>query len=184
MFELALQIHPDALAAAQPGQPGDEYELETVEAQLMAACELIADAGVADFRLLCCGEHPWPVDVRTDLSVFLEQLPGLLQALMEGSPSFRLRMYEQGIETVLAFTRAGGLLQVRCEPLLAGGENRFGTHGESLGVQMLVHSMAGVLSAFIQCCERVCPQLLMRTELTDWRRLVEEQMAQLRDVAQ
>lgn len=48
MFELALLIHPDALAAARPGQPGDEYELDTVESQLMAACERIADAGVAE----------------------------------------------------------------------------------------------------------------------------------------
>lgn len=180
MFELALQIHPDALAAAQPGHPGDAYELDTAESQLLAACELIADAGVADFRLLCCGEHPWPVDVRTDLPVFLEQLPGLLQALQVGSPSFQLRMYEQGIETVLAFTRTGDRLQVRCEPLLAGGENRFGTHAESPGVRMVVHSVAGVLSAFFQCCERVCPPLLLRAELTDWRRRVEEQLERLR----
>lgn len=181
MFELVLQIHPDAFAAARPGQPGDEYELDTAESQLMAACELIADAGVAEFRLRCCGEQPWPVDVRTDLSVFLEQLPELLQALHEGSPCFRLQMYEQGIETVLVFTRTGGLLQVRCEPLLPGGENRWGAHEESLEVRMLVHSVAGVLTTFVQCCERVCPQLFMRAELTDWRRLVENQLTRLRD---
>ncbi|MFL5358998.1 hypothetical protein [Archangium sp.] len=182
MFELALQIHPDALAAAQPGQPGDEYELETAESQLMAACELLADAGVADFRLLCCGEQPWPVDVRTDLSVFLEQLPGLLQALREEGSCFRLRMYEQGIETVLAFTRAGGLLRIRCEPLLPGSENRWSAHDESLEVRVLVHSVAGVLAAFVQCCAHVCPPLLMHAELTGWRRLVEDQLARLRDV--
>jgi len=179
MFELTLQLHPSALATAQPGQPGDEYELETVEAQLMAACELIADASVADFQLRCCGEHSWPVDVRTDLSILLEQFQELLQALHEEAPSFRLRMYEQGIETVLAFTRTGDMLQVRCEPLLAGGENRFGAHDEVLHVKALVHAVAGVLSAFIQCCKRVCPQLLTLPELRDWRKLVESQVAQL-----
>jgi hypothetical protein len=48
-----------------------------------------------------------------------------------------------------------------------------------LGVRTLVHSVAGVLSAFVQCCERVCPRLLMRTELKDWRRLVDHQVAKL-----
>lgn len=74
---------------------------------------------------------------------------------------------------------AGDRLQVRCEPLLAGGENRFGTHKESLSVRRLVLSVAGVSSAFFQCCERVCPPLLMRTELMEWRRLVENQVARL-----
>ncbi len=73
MFELTVQLHPSALSTALPTQTGDDSELETAEAQLMTACEFIADARVADFRLLCCGEHPWPVDVRTDLSILLEQ---------------------------------------------------------------------------------------------------------------
>ncbi|WP_257454671.1 hypothetical protein [Archangium lipolyticum] len=182
MFELTLQLHPSALATAQPGQTGDEYELETAEAQLMAACELIADANVADFRLACCGEHPWPVDVRTDFSVFLEQLQGLLQALLDGSPSFQLRMYEQGIETVLAFTRAESMLRVRCEPLIAGGENRFGGRDEMLGVKELVLALDGALAAFFKCCERVCPQLLTLRALKDWRKLVEHQVVQLLSV--
>jgi len=181
MFELTVQLHPSALSTALPTQTGDDSELETAEAQLMTACEFIADARVADFRLLCCGEHPWPVDVRTDLSILLEQLPALLQALDEGAPSFQLRMYEQGIETVLAFTRMDGMLRIHCEPLLAGGENRFGAHDEVVGVEILVRAVAGVLSNFIECCERVCPQLLRRSELDEWRKRVESQLAQLLD---
>jgi hypothetical protein len=177
MFELTVQLHSSALSTALPVQTGDEYELETAEAQLMAACALIADARVADFRLFCCGEQPWPVDVRTDLAILLEQLPGLLQALVEATPSFPLQMYEQGIETVLVFTRMDGMLRIHCEPLLAGGENRFGAHDEVLAVEALVRALADVLSNFIECCERVCPQLLMRAELNEWRRHVESQMA-------
>jgi hypothetical protein len=179
MFELTVQLHSSALSTALPAQTGDDYELETAEAQLMTACEFIADARVADFRLLCCGEQPWPVDVRTDLAILLEQLPGLLLALAERAPSFQLRMYEQGIETVLAFTRMEGMLRIHCEPLLAGGENRFGAHDEVLAVEALVRAVAGVLSNFIECCERVCPQLLMRAELNEWRKHVESRVAHL-----
>jgi hypothetical protein len=81
MFELSLHVQQDALAAALPGEVSDTYSLDTAEVQLVAACELIADAGVADFQLACCGAQRWPVDVRTDLSVFLEQLQALLHSL-------------------------------------------------------------------------------------------------------
>src|SRR6185503_18749768 len=106
------QIQRESLEAAQPGQVSADYELSTAEAQLMAACELMADAAVADFRLSCCGERSWPVDVRTDLSVFLGQSVGMLQALVDEAPSFRLEMYEQGIETALVFRLMGDRLHV------------------------------------------------------------------------
>jgi hypothetical protein len=179
MFELALHVQQDVLAAAQPGEVSDAYELNNAEAQLMAACELIADTGVADFRLACCGARLWPVDVRTDLPVFLEQLQGLLQALESRASVFQLQMYEQGIETVLAFSRREDILHLRCEPLLPGGENRLGEHGEQLSVRALVGSLNEMLAAFLLCCERVCPQLLTHKELHDWRKNVGSSMARL-----
>jgi hypothetical protein len=173
MFELALQVQRDALATAQPGQVSPDYELSTAEAQIMAACELLADASVAGFRLICCGDRPWPVDVRTDLSVFLEQSVGLLQALDERAPFFRLEMYEQGIETVRVFRREEGRVNAHCEPLVAGAENRFGTKDEELGMEVLVRAVAGVVAGFIECCERLCPHLLALPEMTSWQKTVE-----------
>lgn len=179
MFELALQIRHEALEEAQPRQVSEDYELSTAEAQLMAACDLLADAAVADFRLVCCGERPWPVDVRTDLSVFLVQSAGILQALDEGASSFRLEMYEQGIETVLVFRRMGDKLQVHCEPLLASGDRRFCMQGEDLGVESLVCAVAGVITGFTECCARLCPQLLLLPEMMRWRRTLGQLVARL-----
>jgi hypothetical protein len=179
MFELALQVQRESLEAARPGQVSEDYELSTAEAQLMAACELLAAAAVADFRLVCCGELPWPVDVRTDLSVFLAQSVGVLQALDEGAPSFRLEMYEQGIETALIFRRMEGKLHVHCEPLLASGDTRFCTQDEELGTEILVRAVAGVITGFTECCARLCPQLLVLPELTRWRKTVEQLVERL-----
>lgn len=179
MFELALQIQRESLEAARPGQVSDDYELSTAEAQLMAACELLADAAVADFRFVCCGELPWPVDVRTDLSVFLAQSVGLLQALVDGTPSFRLEMYEQGIETTLIFRRMEDRLHVHCEPLLTSGDTRFCTRDEELGMAVLVRAVAGVTTGFTECCARLCPQLLVLPELTRWRKTLEHLLEQL-----
>jgi hypothetical protein len=179
MFELSLHIQRESFEAAQPGQVSEDYELSTAEVQLMAACELLADTAVADFRLVCCGERPWPVDVRTDLSVFLEQSAGLLQALKDGAPSFRLEMYEQGTETVLVFSRGEGKLHVHCEPLLTLGDRRFCTRDEALDVAVLVRAIAGVITGFTECCARLCPQLLVLPELTRWRKTVEHLLAQL-----
>ena len=172
MFELALHIRHEALEEAQPGQVSEDYELSTAEAQLMAACDLLADATVADFRLVCCGEHPWPVDVRTDLSVFLAQSERLLQALDEGAPSFRLEMYEQGIETALVFRRTESRLQVHCEPLIASGDSRFCTRDEEVGMGVLVRAISGGITGFTECCLRLCPQLLVLPEMMRWRRTV------------
>lgn len=179
MFDFALQVHGEALAPAQPCQPGEEYDLTTAEAQIMAACDLIADAKVANFRLICGGEQPWPVDVRTDLSVFLDQIPGLLRSLREKEPSFRLSMYEQGIETILIFSRLGDALQVRCEPLVAGTALRFGAKDERVEVKTFVNLVLEVVKSFVESCERVCPALLDRSEINEWRRTIERQMAEL-----
>ncbi|HLL03200.1 MAG TPA: hypothetical protein VK539_21640 [Myxococcaceae bacterium] len=180
MFELALHIQRESLEAAQPGQVSEDYELNTAEAQLMAACELLADAAVADFRLICCGELAWPVDVRTDLSVFLSQSVGVLQALDAGAPCFRLEMYEQGIETALIFRRVGGRLHVHCEPILASGDSRLCTRDEELDMTSLVLAVADVITGFTTCCTRLCPQLLVLPEMTHWRKTVEQLVEGLR----
>jgi|SRR6218665_2143696 len=96
--------------------PSFEYddELDDVRSILSDVCEALADTSAAEFVVSGWGEERWPVDVRTDLAVFLEQLPDALAAVDSGS-SFVIDFYEQGVERVVRFDPQGEIYLGRCE---------------------------------------------------------------------
>lgn len=179
MFELELRVDPRALAAAQAGTTERAYDLsEGVETHISAACDILADAQVANFHLICCGDKPWPVDVWVDFNIFLEQSLFLLKNFTEGESSFRLEFYEQGTESVLIFSRQGEYLRVRCESFW-GGECSFGNQEEFITMELLVRSVADAVHEFIRCCERVCPHILDSQEMGQWREDIQRYTEQL-----
>lgn len=89
-------------------------ELDDVRSILSDICEALADTSSADFIVTGFGQERWPVDVRTDLPVFLEQLPKALTSVELGS-SFSLDFYEQGIERIIHFECTGDEYSARCE---------------------------------------------------------------------
>jgi hypothetical protein len=91
-----------------------EEKLDDVRSILSDICEALADTSSADFIVSGFGQERWPVDVRTDFPVFLEQLPKALTSVELGS-SFSLDFYEQGIERVMHFERTGEEYSARCE---------------------------------------------------------------------
>lgn len=80
---------------------------------LMLMCDVLESQRALRF-VVEWGDQPWSVDVRTDLSVVLEQLPGVFQGLMVGG--FTLSFFEQGLERDLAFQRKGATWDVSCSP--------------------------------------------------------------------
>jgi len=170
MFNIGLDVDRVALAAVKTAAVPDEVELETGVAQIAVACDLVADAEVAKFRLTCGGSKPWPVDVRTDLSVLLEQCPNIFRALAEREPGFQLRMYEQGIETVLSFARGAEVLTVIGRPLVPGGTSRYASdQAEEVSVEMFLRCITDVVAGFVECCAVVCPHLLAMPEFVEWK---------------
>lgn len=89
-------------------------ELDDVCSIIMDICEALADTSSAEFIVSGFGQERWPVDVRVDLSVFLEQLPNAVAAVGSGA-SFSLDFYEQGIERVVHFEPDGDRYAGRCE---------------------------------------------------------------------
>jgi hypothetical protein len=84
---------------------GRSFDL-SCESLVIELCEVLAEADGARFTLGGFGREPWPVSVDYDMSVFLEQLPDLLENLDSGDV-FRLDMYAQGTEAMLEFLPGG-----------------------------------------------------------------------------
>lgn len=91
-----------------------EEGMDDVRSILSNICEALADTGSAVFVASGFGQERWPVDVRTDLLVFLEQLPDAI-ASIEAGTSFSLDFYEQGVERAIQFRPQDQYYLAQCE---------------------------------------------------------------------
>lgn len=91
-----------------------DEELDDVRSILSDICEALADGTPADFLASGFGQARWPVDVRTDLPAFLEQLPDAI-ASAESGISFSLDFYEQGIARTIHFAPQDQHYSAQCE---------------------------------------------------------------------
>ena len=59
------------------------------------------------------GDESWPVDVHTDLTTFLEQLPSVIEKIWS-QEEITLEFYEQGIERNIIMRPKGTLVELEC----------------------------------------------------------------------
>ena len=78
---------------------------DDVRSILMDVCRAIGQRG--EFVVSGFGQNSWPVDVQTDLPVFLEQLPSALLAVSKCAMA-EIDFYEQGVERSIALAPADG----------------------------------------------------------------------------
>lgn len=120
MFSIRLNIPPDLDAVPQPSvSTGDAQKSDEEPSDLLsilaAICDRLATIGDSHFQIEGFGQVNWPVDVRTDLLTFLEQLPALVRWLnAEVSDAFELDFYEQGVERTLFFDKADVPIRITC----------------------------------------------------------------------
>src|SRR5438270_139453 len=91
-----------------------DEELDDVRSILTNIGRALADSGAADFTVSGFGQTRWPLDLGTDLPVFLEQLPAAISAVGAGT-AFSLDFYEQGVERVIHFSPWRDLYSAKCE---------------------------------------------------------------------
>lgn len=83
------------------------------ESLVIEVCDVLGEAENGRFTLSGFGRASWPVSVDYDMSVFLEQLPDLLESLGSGGV-FPLDMYAQGTEATLEFAPDGDHVTITC----------------------------------------------------------------------
>ena len=90
-----------------------EYDanLDGIYSILFDICNFID--GHVDFLVSGFGDSHWPVDVRTDLPSFIEQIPKC-KILAEAGRDFSLNFYEQGVQRTVEFSRSSGAYTATC----------------------------------------------------------------------
>jgi len=141
-----------------------DLELDNVISILSDLCEF-AQSKRGVFRVGGFGQAQWPVDVRTDLCVVLEQLPKVLSAVKSGKPSV-LDFYEQGIQRRIIFTPAATDYEVTCAAFSRYWEPSPAT--ERIGHAALVRMLSGVLDEFMGFMHRVAPTLEQHPWIRNW----------------
>lgn len=100
-FELRDFVPPTVRMPVRAYDPNKD----DVRSLLADVCDALE--GHVRFHASGLDEDDWPVDVRTDLLVFVEQLPSALDALRSES-NFEIDFYEQGFIRFIHFERADG----------------------------------------------------------------------------
>jgi len=144
---------------------GEQEDFDDVASILQEICRNLK--GRAEFVVRAFSVNKWPVDVKTDFSVFLEQLPAILGFLRSNSNyPFSLDFYEQGIERELVFIQSGKTdIIVKCKSRTAwkpiGNQIVISRHD-------LLTMLCNVVKNFVDCANKICPTLTENILFKAW----------------
>jgi hypothetical protein len=139
-----------------------DEELDDVRSILFDICEAID--GNAEFVVDAFGQTRWPVDVATDLSVFLEQLSEVINAVKAGEET-TLDFYEQGTERRIDCTLAGSDYACRC---FSRTDWEPSPDIEYIEQKLLLKKLVLFREKFAVITESVAPHLLSHPMLIAW----------------
>ncbi len=161
-MRIELKVALDLSSRVMPSRVYDLRD-DDVRSILVDACDALE--GHADFLISGFGQERWPVEVRTDLAVLLEQLPDVLKAVRIGEDA-EIDMYEQGIERTLELEPQTEGYLVRCT---SRTDWRPVPEVEAIGSGQLEAMLLGVRDAFLAALERLAPMLRRHPWIIDWQ---------------
>jgi hypothetical protein len=156
-FELQL---PDKLQTQVPR--AYDAEVDDVRSILIDVCKLASQDGC--FVVSGFGQDRWPVDVRTDLVVLLEQLPEALIAIESGAP-FAIDFYEQGVRRRISFSPADDGYVAEC---LSFGKWQPSPAVELIDRPALLRILTAVLDEFMRFMKGRLPDLIRHPWVQSW----------------
>jgi hypothetical protein len=127
-------------------------------------CEELESEG-ATFSVGGFGQERWPVDVRTDLALLVEQLPVTIRRLKAGIPC-HLGFWEQGVQRILQITYTDAEARIECQSMLGRWQPSPATI--TMPTSQLVEMLARVLDTFVEKMGEYRPALLMHAWIRDW----------------
>ncbi len=142
---------------------------DDVRSILTDVCRAIGER--SEFVVSGFGQERWPVDVETDLPVFLEQLPSALRAVHEGV-STDIDFYEQGIERAIALEPAGRKYLATCTSRTRWQPN---PTVEEMPVDELGEMLLAAREAFMRTLTDMAPELSIHPWILQWLRGMTEQ---------
>jgi len=139
----------------------DEESLPTL---LDTICEALEESGLVQFQVVGFSPEPWPVDVRTDLSVVIEQVPKAIGHLERGTAA-EIGFYEQGIERIIYIDPNGDNVEFVCKEMLSG--RSIGT-AVAMERQLAVGMLKKLVDQFKRIVEQAYPEVASRSIFREW----------------
>lgn len=159
-FNIML-ICPSVVVPTAEGPSGLGFE-----SVVMDLCRALGETDCA-FNIAGFGQTEWPVDVRYDLSTFVEQLPELLSRIRAGR-STEVDLYGQGVERTLRFDVEGDRIAATCV-------SRTGwipePPREELDCSELLEMLESVALEFAKSLRLVWPHCAEMVPFVDWLRV-------------
>lgn len=159
---MLIELRLPELLSEKPFMGIYDPELDDITSILSDVCGRLEKD--CEFVVSGFGQKRWPVDVGTDLAVFLEQLPELIRAI-ESDSAGEMDFYEQGIEKKLTFTPLGNRYDVTCTNLTTSTPN---PECEQVDRKALLNMLSAVRDTFLQLLNRLAPSLVKHPFVLAW----------------
>lgn len=138
---------------------------DDVSGLLAWLCIYFANQNSNNFVISGFGQDAWPVDVRTELAIFLEQLPNSIDAVNNQDSQFEISFYEQGFERTLNFELKREKYLVSCTSF---DQWQPDPAVETIDGELLMGMFIQIGEEVLKGCEQVDPSLLNHPLMREW----------------
>lgn len=143
-----------------------DEDLDNHISVLSDICVILEQSGVVKFLVSGFGQRPWPVDVRTDLAILLEQLPELAKFVNSQQLDVcNICFYEQGIERDLRFTMRGQNVDILCS---SRSNWRPYPSIETISLDKLRAMIAKFVETMFEAIKSTCPSVFAAKLFADY----------------
>jgi len=129
---------------------------------LTDVCDYLEKRG--EFLVSGFGDSRWPLDIATDLAVFLEQLPVALIEIRKREYA-EIDFYEQGVQRRVSFTPDSDMYVAEC---MSYGDWQPNPSTERIAQKELEAMLFNVREVFIHAFTEVAPNLVKHRLVARW----------------
>ncbi len=164
MFEIKIQVDENMKYSKFQEQIKYDDELDDITSLVMDMCNYFDEVNLMSFVVKGFKGLKWPVDVRTDLSSIIPQIPNAIKKL-KNRQECRIQFFEQGIERELHIKCDNGDVIIDCLTLLGDPAT---PESEEMRLDELLRMLTSLIDNFIKIGKSVCPIITSHYLFTDW----------------
>ena len=143
----------------------DPDVLESQDVAIIRACEILSTTD-ARFFVQGFGLDDWNLDVKYDLSIFLEQTSDVLMGLHARDDS-QIDLYSQGVERILTFHPYEESVRIEC---LSGTSWKPDPSEEDITLDDLISMLSQLVTSFSQTVEGIDGHAARIEPFSSWLR--------------
>jgi hypothetical protein len=164
LFEIKIKIHESQNYLEFQDQIEFDDGLDDITSLVMDICNYFDEMNLVSFVVKGFNDMKWPVDVRTDLSSIIPQVPNAIEKLTNRQKC-NIQFFEQGIERELRFKCDNNDVIIECFSLFGDPVT---LETEKIRLDELLRMLIALLDNFIKISKRVCPKITNHSLFKEW----------------